>query len=132
MENRISENLVILRERYNIGKKQMADLIGVSRQALHLYETGKANPSLDTLIFMTQIFDCSLDYLVFSNLEKECVTHDMLQSEDMTRIKIYTMLSDAEHISEQLKIQRTNLSKSITDIEKNIVELREMLGKKEK
>jgi len=55
-----------LREERNpkIYQKELADAIGVSRQAITMWETGQRIPESETLQKLADFFNCSVDYLL--------------------------------------------------------------------
>lgn len=62
------ENLLHLRAANNMTQEQLAVLVGVSRQSVAKWESGKAYPEMDKLIKLAQIFNCSIDDLVQGDL----------------------------------------------------------------
>ena len=67
----LSENLHFLRKRDKITQEELADRLGVSRQAVSKWETGEAFPETDKLIMLCDMFNVSLDELVRGNAVKE-------------------------------------------------------------
>lgn len=65
----LGEKLAKVRKEKNITQEQLADYLGVSRQSISKWESDIAYPETDKLIRMSELFDCSLDYLL-----KESVT----------------------------------------------------------
>ncbi|WP_369298151.1 helix-turn-helix domain-containing protein [uncultured Neglectibacter sp.] len=53
-----------LRKENNYTQEQLADILGVSRQAISKWESNITYPETDKLIRMSELFDCSLDYLL--------------------------------------------------------------------
>lgn len=62
------EKIAKLRKEYNYTQEQLAQLLGVSRQSISKYESDIAYPETDKLIRISEIFDCSLDYLLKENV----------------------------------------------------------------
>lgn len=62
-ENKFPERLRYLRQRRRIGQKALSELCGLSQNMIGLYETGKVQPTLETLICLADHFEVSLDYL---------------------------------------------------------------------
>ncbi len=60
----LGEKLSKLRRENNYTQEQLADLLGVSRQAISKWEQDVAFPETDRLIQMSDLYDCSLDYLL--------------------------------------------------------------------
>ena len=58
------EKLSKLRKANNYTQEQLADILGVSRQAISKWESDITFPETDKLIRMGKLFDCSLDYLL--------------------------------------------------------------------
>lgn len=63
----LGEKLAKARKEKNITQEQLADHLGVSRQAISKWESDIAYPETDKLIRMSELFDCSLDYLLKEN-----------------------------------------------------------------
>ena len=57
------ENLVFLRKLHQMTQEDVADKVGVSRQALAKWESGETMPDLEKSRLLAQIFDVSLDDL---------------------------------------------------------------------
>ena len=60
----IGEKLTILRKSKKISQKQLAEIIGVRKSAVSLYETNKNDPTDPIKIKLAKYFDVSLDYLL--------------------------------------------------------------------
>ena len=60
----LSEKLYELRKKCCLSQEQLAEQLGVSRQAISKWESGKAVPESDTLISISKFFKVSLDYLM--------------------------------------------------------------------
>lgn len=58
------DKLSKLRKENNYTQEQLADILKVSRQAVSKWESNVAYPETDKLIRMSELFDCSLDYLL--------------------------------------------------------------------
>ena len=59
-----NENLQNLRKMKGISQEQLAEQLGVSRQAISKYESGNGYPETEKLIAICEIFDCSMDLLL--------------------------------------------------------------------
>lgn len=58
------ERLYELRKNKNISQEEFAELLDVSRQSISKWENDKAYPEMTRLLFMSEFFDVSLDYLM--------------------------------------------------------------------
>ena len=57
------KNLMELRKLNNLTQKQVAKQLGISQPSYIRYENGKAEPSLENLVKLADLFDVSIDYL---------------------------------------------------------------------
>ena len=58
------QRLYELRKQSGLSQEGLADLVGVSRQAVQKWEAGTSRPDLDNLAALGRYFNVSLDYLV--------------------------------------------------------------------
>ncbi|MBR3818929.1 MAG: helix-turn-helix transcriptional regulator [Clostridia bacterium] len=58
------ERLYKLRKDKNISQEELADLLDVSRQSISKWENDNAYPEMTRLLFMSDFFNVSLDYLM--------------------------------------------------------------------
>ncbi len=68
-----------LRKKAGLSQEEMANQLGVSRQAVSKWESGTSYPEMDKLILMTKLFKCTLDDLVNDDV-KEVDTNNKMQS----------------------------------------------------
>lgn len=59
----LREKMIVLRDKAEISKMELAHQLGVSRQAVSRWESGTATPSMDKLKALAKIYDVSLDWL---------------------------------------------------------------------
>lgn len=58
------DKLAKLRKNNNLSQEQLADRLGVSRQAVSKWESGLSHPDMDKIIQMCKILDCKLEDLM--------------------------------------------------------------------
>lgn len=58
------QRLYELRKNKNISQEEFAELLDVSRQSISKWENDKAYPEMTRLLFMSDYFNVSLDYLM--------------------------------------------------------------------
>lgn len=58
------KNLQILRKNAKISQENLAKQIGLTKANIGFYETGRTEPSINTLIKLADYFGCSVDYLL--------------------------------------------------------------------
>ena len=64
MNIEIANRLVGLRKKNNLSQEQLAEKIGVSRQAVSKWERSEASPDTDNLIMLARLYNVSLDELL--------------------------------------------------------------------
>lgn len=67
----LGSKLSKLRRDNNYTQEQLADVLGVSRQAVSKWESDVTYPETDKLIRISELFGCSLDYLLKDKVETE-------------------------------------------------------------
>jgi len=60
----LGEKIQTLRKQNAMSQDQLADMLGVSRQAVSKWENDENNPELEYLVQISSIFSVSTDYLV--------------------------------------------------------------------
>lgn len=60
----LQHRLRVLRKEKGYSQENLAELVGVSRQALSKWESGQSEPDLDKLIRLSEIFEVAIDSLV--------------------------------------------------------------------
>lgn len=53
-----------MRENKGLTQKELAERVNLSQQTIGHYEVGRAKPDLETLQKLSEIFNCSVDYLL--------------------------------------------------------------------
>ena len=64
----IADRIQKLRKAKGISQEQLADVVGVSRQAVSKWEMGTI-PDMENMVKLGRYFDCSLDYLMNEEME---------------------------------------------------------------
>lgn len=75
-----SEKLKQIRNNEGISQEQLAERIGVSRQAVTKWETGKGLPDIENMTILAEIFKVTLDELISGTVPKN-EKSEMLTSE---------------------------------------------------
>ncbi|MBQ8432044.1 MAG: helix-turn-helix transcriptional regulator [Clostridia bacterium] len=68
------EKLSKLRREHNYTQEQLADALDVSRQAIGKWESDISYPETDKLIKLGVLFDCSMDYLLKTDIQEKNAT----------------------------------------------------------
>lgn len=59
-----NERLKLLRKERDYTQDQLANLLGISRSSLAMYEQGRRKPDFETLEAMADLFNVDIDYLL--------------------------------------------------------------------
>lgn len=70
MNNKFSENLKKIRKDNNLSQEQLADEIGVSRQAISKWESAVAYPEMDKIIILSEKFNLNIDDLLHKDIRE--------------------------------------------------------------
>ena len=60
----ISDRIQALRKAKGMSQEQLADAIGVSRQAVSKWESEQATPDLEKVVIMSDLFEVTTDYIL--------------------------------------------------------------------
>ncbi len=64
MATKIGERIAILRKQKGLTQVQLAEKLNISDKAISKRESGKGDPSLELLQALSEIFDCTIDFIV--------------------------------------------------------------------
>lgn len=83
----LADKIMDLRKRNGWSQEELANQLGVSRQAVSKWESAASVPDLNKIIKMSEVFDVSTDYLL-----KDAIERIELNDEigDMPESKIYS------------------------------------------
>lgn len=54
----------LLRDEFNMTQQELADKLHGAKSTIAMYESESRKPSLEVLIKLSEIFDCSIDYIL--------------------------------------------------------------------
>ena len=67
----LADKIMNLRKKAGWSQEELANQLGVSRQAVSKWESGSSIPDLDKILRLSQLFDVSTDYLLRDEMEPE-------------------------------------------------------------
>ena len=100
----LGEKLAKARKEKNITQEQLADYLGISRQSISKWESDVAYPETDKLIRMSELFDCSLDYLLKENIIEKT---EKPEASNMQGIAVHFSFSLSRIFNYEYKSKRT-------------------------
>lgn len=71
---KFNEKLVFLRKKYGYSQEKLAELLGVTRQAISRWELGDTTPEMELLVALCKTFNVSADYLIHDDQEEVIFT----------------------------------------------------------
>lgn len=84
-----------IREEYNMTQDELGEKLGITRNAISSYENASREPDIKKLVTMSEIFECTLDYLTgksdvkktkhFVGIDKKKL--DEINPDDLDKIK---------------------------------------------
>lgn len=87
MNNKFSENLKKIRKDHNLSQEQLADELGVSRQAISKWESSLAYPEMDKIIALCDKFNLNIDDLLNKDIRE-------IKGEEETKNKLNKTIDD--------------------------------------
>ena len=67
---KLSDNLKRIRKDNNLSQEQLAEKLGVSRQAVSKWESGQSYPEMDKVLLICKLFNYNLDELMNENIKE--------------------------------------------------------------
>ena len=122
----IASNLKYLRERKDFSVKEISTALGITQRAYYNYERGVREPSLNMLIKICNVYDCSLDDLVSNNtggLKDSTISFESLRIENgqikrRSRTKVTSLLDNVIVVHNDMDILTFLRSDTIVSGEK--------------
>ena len=95
-----ANRLYELRKKHNLSQEELAEKLGVSRQAVSKWERSEASPDTDNLIALAKIYDLSLDELIYGEKQE-----DKAETEPEPESKSENDTSDKSGGGDEVKIK---------------------------
>ena len=80
----IADRLVKLRKKYGYSQEELADKLGLSRQAVSKWERAEASPDTDNLICLAKLYGVSLDELLATDEDVDTIVKEQVKEENKT------------------------------------------------
>lgn len=107
------KKLQSLRKKAGLSQEELANQLGVSRQAVSKWESGSSYPEMDKLILMTKLFKCTLDDLVNDDV-KEIETTNKSKKVQTTKDSLLEFITKS--ISMFTSMKSTSALKCLVEI----------------
>ena len=90
MNNKFADNLKKVRKENNLSQEQLAEKLGVSRQAISKWESSLAYPEMDKIIALCNEFELNIDDLLNSDIKE-------VRKEEESKKKVNGIIDDILH-----------------------------------
>lgn len=67
---KLSDNIKIIRKENNLSQEQLAEQLGVSRQAVSKWESGQSYPEMDKVLLICKLYNYNIDELMNENVKE--------------------------------------------------------------
>lgn len=94
----IADRLIKLRKKHGLSQEELADKLGLSRQAVSKWERAEASPDTDNLICLAKLYGVSLDELLSTDEDVDTIVEEQVKK-DEKNIKI-DKSNDSIHITD--------------------------------
>lgn len=82
MNIEIANRLVHLRRKHGLSQEELAEKLGISRQAVSKWERAESSPDTDNLIGIARLYNVSLDELLKTDEDPECLRAQAREKEE--------------------------------------------------
>ncbi len=72
--SKIADNIKKYRQAKHMTQDQLAEKLNVTRQAVSNWETGKTQPDIDTLTQIAEVFEISIEELIYEEKKSKAAT----------------------------------------------------------
>lgn len=131
----IGEKIKFLRQKKGLTQKQLGDLCGMADSAIRRYESGRANPKIETLEKIAIALDISIDDL---SIQKKGILDkfidilkldyyddeilDDLQKEAFKNTKMQNLMLELNHLGQDKAIEQVELLTKIPEYQRKHLE----------
>lgn len=82
----IADRLIKLRKKHGYSQEELADKLGLSRQAVSKWERAEASPDTDNLICLAKLYGVSLDELLDTEDDLDTIVKEQVKSDEGVEI----------------------------------------------
>ena len=90
----IADRLIKLRKKNGYSQEELADKLGLSRQAVSKWERAEASPDTDNLICLAKLYGVSLDELLSTDEDVETIVKEQVKTEEEKKDSSITLEDD--------------------------------------
>lgn len=109
----VGKNLAFLRREADLSQKEVCDIIGVAPQTYSGYEKGKHEPTIETLVRLSHLYNVTLDFIAEKNEglgdgDENDYVENIIENPTFKdlQIEVYQMREEMKRIRQQIKEQK--------------------------
>lgn len=106
----IANRLVELRKKSGLSQEELADKLGLSRQAVSKWERAEASPDTDNLICLAKLYGVSLDDLLNTDLSIDEIANNVREHENNEVKPVAPKIEDDEDDEDDEKEEKQELT----------------------
>ena len=95
----IADRLIKLRKKHGYSQEELADKLGLSRQAVSKWERAEASPDTDNLICLSKLYGVSLDELLSTKEDVDTIVKEQVKEETKEGIHLVDDDGSEVHIT---------------------------------
>lgn len=122
----IADRLIKLRKKYGYSQEELADKLGLSRQAVSKWERAEASPDTDNLICLAKLYGVSLDELLNTDESVETIVEEQIKPGQHKEEGVHLVDDEGN------EVHITNKGVTLVDEHGKKVEKNKILSKAEK
>lgn len=115
MNIEVANRLVEFRKKNGLSQEQLAEKIGVSRQAVSKWERSEASPDTDNLIMLARLYNVSLDELLKTEEDIPMPEKEEPKQEDSPRQAALTIQPSRQRIIPETKRKTSMFMSDLTE-----------------
>lgn len=105
MKNNLSKNLKKIRKDNNLSQEQLADELGVSRQAISKWESAVAYPEMDKILALCDKFDLNTDDLLNKDISEVKGEEESKKKFNKTLDEMLNFITDSINLFGNMKLK---------------------------
>ena len=90
----IADRLVKLRKKYGYSQEELADKLGLSRQAVSKWERAEASPDTDNLICLAKLYGVSLDELLATEEDLDTIVNEQVKDQEEKKAEDHVVINN--------------------------------------
>ena len=100
---KLSDKIYYLRKKAGMSQEELAEAVGVSRQAVSKWETGESSPDINKLLALSKTFEVTTDWLLSDEDPNEEKNEEVKNDNNENRYNYDQTYDDNEYFNNQVR-----------------------------